>query len=900
MNFSNQSLLQASETLSPAKCTLQAFVTVHEQFVYPLLDGPNDYSIATKDVSYWTGSEVFDNVVLLWIFCGICFAGNCYQVWWLLGSDTIRAVDGCRNYTFLIIDGIVNLLWGVGFILFDAARKSCERDSGPNSTLCIAAAVVSATYVGLSTLVHLLFAVSNLQRECEIDCEHEERSADVIVCHSGIMQRCFHLGDALLVIFYIVFGIVLPVVALMVLVVSTTVAIIFFLDSFFDDYNMLRAAIHTWQMAAGNVMKLSACKFFDAYNVPVLVHGDTYSSPSTPGPYCICGLAIAACVQFVSGIVDSCSSDRKKHREAKAMQIFIALRAILFFVSTMPAVVVWCWWQSERSQLQHNPGSFIYIAKANEVLQPLGPVLAPLLLLVVRLLYFYTNYKRTIQDVKDEELQTLLEPTENTITDLSEEMELEEENFQNGSTSEIRRLMSNDLHRSPDSVAVTIENDQCGQSRRPFLSQFTVSDIGIECVETGITVTEILGANGGLLNADGGECRSFIEFPENLMPHNEVEITAKFLRPKAFDDGYSFSECVHLSSTNNLSTLNKPFTIYLNHWFSSTNPLNPVTLVFTEKKGPRWNVLCPDVLSAGNKTVTTLPQSPNDFQCRFSEGFVVITTTYLGSYTAMCRKCPSSLTLCGQVGQISRSSSILRFQLSKDIDVHPKKGIPASKTLEEASSISFEVDNSVKFPVEIFYEDLSGEWQAQDTDPYIFSLTSSSPLNAQVLFKPDQDNDSPGPFQPRLIVKSRALLYRKREVFDVPVSLTEWNRPSKKQTSRKTGQKLELDDEVNKRDLQKVSRKIASSWERVACRLQPKPFSQEDIETMKRDCIAYSSSEEKAVAMLERWKLTCGSRATVRHLIQGLIDAKFLKFAEDVFTPELTWQVQEEKESSSD
>jgi hypothetical protein len=422
-------------------------------------------------------------------------------------------------------------------------------------------------------------------------------------------------------------------------------------------------------------------------------------------------------------------------------------------------------------------------------------------------------------------------------------------------------------------------------------------------VETGITVTEILGANGGLLNADGGECRSFIEFPDNLMPHNEVEITAKFLRPKAFDDGYSFSECVHLSSTNNLSTLNKPFTIYLNHWFSSTNPLNPVTLVFTEKKGPRWNVLCPDVLSAGNKTVTTLPQSPNDFQCRFSEGFVVITTTYLGSYTAMCRKCPSSLTLCGQVGQISRSSSILRFQLSKDIaiDVHSKKGLPAaSKTLEEASSISFEVDNSVKFPVEIFYEDLSGEWQAQDTDPYIFSLTSSSPLNAQVLFKPDQDNDNPGPFQPRLIVKSRALLYRKREVFDVPVSLTEWNRPSKKQTSRKTGQKLELDDEVNKRDLQKVSRKIASSWERVACRLQPKPFSQEDIETMKRDCIAYSSSEEKAVAMLERWKLTCGSRATVRHLIQGLIDAKFLKFAEDVFTPELTWQVQDEKESSSD
>jgi hypothetical protein len=211
----------------------------------------------------------------------------------------------------------------------------------------------------------------------------------------------------------------------MVLVVSITVAIIFFLESFFDDYNMLRAAIHTWQMAAGNVMKLSACKFFDAYNVPVRVHGYTYSSLSTPGPYCICCLAIAACVQFVSWIVDSCSSDRKKHREAKAMQIFIALRAILFFVSTMPAVVVWCWWQSESSQLQHNPGSFIYIAKANEVLQPMGPVLAPLLLLVVRLSYFYTNCKRTIQDVEDEELQTLLEPTENTITDVSEEMELE-------------------------------------------------------------------------------------------------------------------------------------------------------------------------------------------------------------------------------------------------------------------------------------------------------------------------------------------------------------------------------------------------------------------------------------------------------------------------------------------
>jgi hypothetical protein len=177
-------------------------------------------------------------------------------------------------------------------------------------------------------------------------------------------------------------------------------------------------------MAAGNVMKLSACKFFDANNIPVTIQEDihTSSNPSTPDPYCICCLAIAA---FVYEIVIICSSARKKHREAKAMQIFIALRAILFFVSTMPAVVVWCWWQSESSQLQHNPGSFIYIAKANEVLQPFGPVLAPLLLLVVRLLYFYTNYKRTIQDVKDEELQTLLEPTENTITDVSEEMELE-------------------------------------------------------------------------------------------------------------------------------------------------------------------------------------------------------------------------------------------------------------------------------------------------------------------------------------------------------------------------------------------------------------------------------------------------------------------------------------------
>ena len=319
-----------------------------------------------------------------------------------------------------------------------------------------------------------------------------------------------------------------------------------------------------------------------------------------------------------------------------------------------------------------------------------------------------------------------------------------------------------------DSVAINLEDDEYGQRSHCLPLQLTVSDIGIECEETDITVTESVRTNGALLNANGDNCRSYIEFPrESVIKDEELNITLNFLQPRAFDDGYSFSECVSLSSTTNSSPpLQKPFTIYLRHWFSiATMPLNPIILVFTEKTGPRWNILCPDVLSPKSKTTN----SHSNFHCRLIEDFVVISTTHLGSYTAMCRKCPSSLTLSGQVGPISRSCSILRFQLSKDIP--PKKSPPAIKSHEAAASISFEVDNAVRFPIAIYAEELSGEWQAQDTDPYLFSPTSSPSLNAQVLFKRTHENENAASFQPRIIVKSKALLYRKKEVLDILVQV---------------------------------------------------------------------------------------------------------------------------------
>ena len=93
---------------------------------------------------------------------------------------------------------------------------------------------------------------------------------------------------------------------------------------------------------------------------------------------------------------------------------------------------------------------------------------------------------------------------------------------------------------------------------------------------------------------------------------------------------------------------------------------------------------------------------------------------------------------------------------------------------------------------------------------------------------------------------------------------------------------------------------MASNWERLASKLRPKPFSREEIDTMKRDFATHTSMEEKANVMLERWKHSYGTHATVRCLIESIMDAGFLKFAEDVFTAELTWKIRDEKESSSD
>ena len=441
MNLSNESVLLSHEA-SSALCTFQAFATVNVTSYrdWTDIEGSTLQDFATvKATSYWTGSEVFDDTVLLWMYCALCLIGNCGQLWWLLGSNTVHAVDGYGNFTFLVIDAIVNLLWAIGFTLFDTALKSCEFESRPKYALCTASAVVSATHVGLSTLVHFVFSVFKLDEEiAQLDdnFENNRQSShpkDSAMCErigTNVIQRCFHLSGLLVAIFHAVSGIVVPLIAILVLLVCIVITTIFFLMSIATDYNELRAMYET-RLMVGNVMRLSTCKFFDADNIPA----DLFkSTPSLPIPYCFCCLAFVSCLYFVYGIVASYISDRKKRFETKIMRTFSTLKATLFFVSTAPAVVLWCWWQSDSSQIQHSPGAFIYIAKANEVVQPLGPALTPLLLLFVRLFYFFTHCKRSFRVGKDEELQTLLEATEHSNssslgdpddTNIAEEIELE-------------------------------------------------------------------------------------------------------------------------------------------------------------------------------------------------------------------------------------------------------------------------------------------------------------------------------------------------------------------------------------------------------------------------------------------------------------------------------------------
>lgn len=126
---------------------------------------------------------------------------------------------------------------------------------------------------------------------------------------------------------------------------------------------------------------------------------------------------------------------------------------------------------------------------------------------------------------------------------------------------------------------------------------------------------------------------------------------------------------------------------------------------------------------------------------------------------------------------------------------------------------------------------------------------------------------------------------------------TEWEKQSRKQASKKAGQKVTIDDVVARHDLQKISKKIAGHWERVASKLRPKPAKREEIDAMKRDAGTLACNEELAAAMFEKWQNSYGTKATVRCLIESLIDSGFLKFAEDVFGSDLTWQVKEEMDS---
>lgn len=75
---------------------------------------------------------------------------------------------------------------------------------------------------------------------------------------------------------------------------------------------------------------------------------------------------------------------------------------------------------------------------------------------------------------------------------------------------------------------------------------------------------------------------------------------------------------------------------------------------------------------------------------------------------------------------------------------------------------------------------------------------------------------------------------------------------------------------------QKVALKFASHGDYAASKLRPKSARREEIDVIKKHVGTAAGDEELAAYML-------GSKATVRCLVETLIEAGFLSFAEDAF-----------------
>lgn len=411
MNMASSSFT-VNSTASRVECLLQPFATTvevkyRESWMMP--PRPSE--------TYWTGSDVFGNPfsVIGWILCVLCIIGNCSQLWWLLGV-TERRVGGYGNLIFLASDGLVNLLWSIGFILFEVARTSCESGSKPRNGVCVAAAVISALYLLLSVVVNLILSSSMMCSQYS-DIETSDHN-EQIECKpsSRVVTRCMNLAAILFATLF-VFLLVVSFLAffICIIVAASTVLIVVVPNS--------NPTPVTRSLTVGKIMRLSTCKFFDAYGIS----SDELTNLPSPIPYCIGCLFLTSFVFFVSYKVESFTkyvNGPGRCLQSKIWDVFISLKTLLFLISTAPAVVMWCWWVSKGYDLKHTPGAFTDMVKANEVLQPLYPALSPLVYLLVRV-YFYYLRRRTNPTVEEIELQPQPESLERTSILTTEDPELQ-------------------------------------------------------------------------------------------------------------------------------------------------------------------------------------------------------------------------------------------------------------------------------------------------------------------------------------------------------------------------------------------------------------------------------------------------------------------------------------------